>query len=117
MSYFDYITKVEAEVIGTVNSISSILTHKGEVLQLALTCHSDQLENGFIQNFNYSTKWSRHNLKVGDKLMFRAIIKTTRLTVHKDERWVDDWGELPIELTDIENFIEIQRPKQIFKVL
>ncbi|HMU69072.1 MAG TPA: hypothetical protein PK511_08585 [Chitinophagales bacterium] len=113
MSLFDNIKKEEVEIIATVKKIEIVYTYKGDIQKITLICDSEKLKKGYETYFNYSTKWSKFNLKSGDKLKFKAILKTTTVTVHKDERWVDDWGTLPIHLTDMVDFIEIQSPKQI----
>jgi hypothetical protein len=74
------------------------------------------MEEPIEQRFNYSSKWSKFDLKKGDKVKFKAKIKRMEFVVHKTERWHDEWGRLPFELTDIEVQIEIQNPKQIVKL-
>lgn len=116
MSLFDNIKKEGIEIIATVKKIDSLYTYKGDIQRIALLCDSEKLEKNSEAYFNYSSKWSKLNLKSGDKLKFRAILKTTTVTIHKDERWIDDWGTLPAHLTDKVDFIEIQSPKQLVKL-
>ncbi len=66
--------------------------------------------------FKYSDKWKKLNLKVGDKVKFRATIKTTEVVVHKTGRWYDPWDRIPFEDRDIEIPRDIQYLKQIQKI-
>jgi len=112
---FDPIDKIESEITGEVlrfdYSFSENLSDK-----IIINCFASCLESPIEQRFNHSSKWQKLNLKIGDKIKFLAKIKTTTFTVHVTERWHDDWGRLPAYLTDIEEQIDIQNPKQIIKI-
>jgi hypothetical protein len=114
---FDHNKKIETEIIGQITGFNSFKNYKDEqVTWVNILCNSKDLEDPIEERFNYSTKWNKLNLKKGDKVKFKAKIKRMEFVVHKTERWHDDWGRLPLELTDIEVQIEIQNPSQIIKL-
>ena len=111
------IKKVESEITGVVLGFGSTQfpVYK-EKCTIIIRCESDKLPQAIEVRFNYSTKWEKLGLKLGDRVNFKAIIKSSTFSVHKTERWVDSWGHLPLDMSESLIVIEIRSPKQLSKL-
>jgi len=114
---FEQGEKTDSEIIGQIIGFTSFKNYKGELITyINIKCYSKDLEESIEESFTYSKNWSKFELKIGDKVKFQAKIKRMELVVHKTQRWHDERGTLPLELTDIEVQIQIKNPKLIVKL-
>jgi len=105
------LTKIEVNAV-----VESINLHYGSINLLCVIKSNNIL---LQESFNYSSRWKKHELIIGDKLYFHAIQKTMHdVSICIDTGEIDEFNELPPELTEtkdihkIINVSKIQKPNK-----
>lgn len=109
--------KIDSEIFGTV---VEIITHKGADFDkppfrdIVLICNSEHLPENFEITLTYSVTWSKKNLKVGDKIRFKAKVKKTP----NDNPYslIRELMGVPLDTEEPTEIFEIINVKQIVKV-
>lgn len=106
------ITYTNIEVKGKIETIDLLYE------RIKLRCDIPSQNLTIIESFKFSNRWQRHLLKVGDQVIFNAVLKTMHdMTVSIETGELDEYNELPIELTDTKDIHEVIRPSKIAKMI
>ena len=105
-------TKVDSEILATV---ADIITHRNfdqpPLHRIVLICNSEALPENFEVTLTYSITWSKKNLKIGDKIKFKAKVKKSTNYYY----WIEILDK-PADMIEPEEEIEIINVKQIVKI-